>query len=364
MDQTHKLRSQYVGWLNIVLLLIATLVIPLAQPMPIQWMDKVLGFERTALWNIAYVQASLALAIIVVLISVVTLLASIRDAEKIRLSKTLLVTASLGALLVFFWLIIVIMNASTWGTAEARVVDTTPPVLEGVIDRTVEVGEIVLYRQGITAKDDVDERVHIKIDKKSVDLYTPGIYEVIYTAYDTAGNTAVKVSKLSVVPSVPVSDELTKMAESVLAQIIADEMTNKEKLWEIYTWTKAHITYIGYSDKSDWRTGAIQGFKNGSGDCFNYYSVARALLQVGGFEYMPVERVDSSISDHYWLLVKYEGKWYHFDPTPSVRNYPFVGFLRSQSEVESYTQKVNHIIEGYFIYDKEVYPTVEFKPLQ
>ncbi len=335
-----RLNIIYIGAFNFILVLIA-LALMYSQHKP---------------WQ----QASVALAITVLFLSLMLLLQASKKTWGFGVSALVFLPAICAVGVIVFWGLVL------YNGVEAKSVhyrDTEAPVIHGVMDREVAVGEVVLYRQGVTATDNVDERVRIRIDKRQVDLWTPGTYEVVYTAIDEAGNTSEARMQLTVVETIPLNPELTAMAQTVLDRIIQSGMSDKEKLFAIYNWTQTHITYIGFSDKSDWQIGALQGFRQGTGDCFNYYATARMLLELSGFEYMPVERVDSSVSDHYWLLVKYENRWYHFDPTPSVRNYPFSGFLRSQSEVEAYTEKVNHIIEGYFDYDKSDYPIVEFNPL-
>ena len=61
--------------------------------------------------------------------------------------------------------------------------------------------------------------------------------------------------------------------------------------WEIYRWIKGHVSYVGTSDKSDWKKEAYRGIVNGVGDCFTYYAVSEALLTRAGIDNMLVTRV-------------------------------------------------------------------------
>ena len=59
-------------------------------------------------------------------------------------------------------------------------------------------------------------------------------------------------------------------------------MTDMEKAFAIYRWTKINIGYTGTSNKDSWTIGAYQAFTKKSGDCFNYYAAAKAMLDVCG----------------------------------------------------------------------------------
>ena len=78
--------------------------------------------------------------------------------------------------------------------------DTTAPEIKGVKNRTVYVGGSVDYLKGVTATDDVDGDVtdKISVDSSAVDTKKAGTYTVTYTVSDTAGNEAVKETKLTV----------------------------------------------------------------------------------------------------------------------------------------------------------------------
>lgn len=240
--------------------------------------------------------------------------------------------------------------------------DTEPPVITGVEDQKIYAGDKISYKKGVTVTDNRDADVELVIDSSSVDLKTPGTYEVMYSATDSAGNVATQTAKITVMekPKNYVSEEeLNKLADEVLAQIFTDDMTDMEKLWAIYKWTFNHIQYTGSSDKSDWMTAAVRGIKKGTGDCFNYYATSRILLTRAGFENMMVERVGGT-TRHYWNLVKYDGNWYHFDATWWRRGYPYVCFLRTDAEVAEYTK----LVEDYYQFDTSKYPATPTEPLE
>jgi len=67
--------------------------------------------------------------------------------------------------------------------------DTQAPLLSGVADETIYVGESIDVLTGISATDTVDGSVTVT-STGTVDIWTPGDYTINYSATDTAGNEA------------------------------------------------------------------------------------------------------------------------------------------------------------------------------
>ena len=65
--------------------------------------------------------------------------------------------------------------------------DTIPPVLDGVKDQTITVGDTIDLLKGITAKDEVDGDLEVKVEGE-VDTKTAGTYKVKIYAEDKSGN--------------------------------------------------------------------------------------------------------------------------------------------------------------------------------
>jgi hypothetical protein len=249
--------------------------------------------------------------------------------------------------------------------------DTTPPVIECIKNLETDQGVAPSYREGVSATDETDGAVPFTVDTSAVDLETPGFYEVVYEAEDSAGNHArvsvrLAVNALQTVPvdqepeediEEPIPDDLTEetvyeLADKVLARITNDEMDLSTKAWAIYNWTYHNIRYVGTSDKSSWIVGAYVGFVRSKGDCFNYYAVAKALLHQVGIETVDLTRVPSR-TRHYWLLANIGTGWYHFDACPHPNGYPFQSFFVTEEEVREYTALLSEagVRENYFTYD-------------
>lgn len=207
------------------------------------------------------------------------------------------------------------------------VVDTTAPVISGAKDLEVYAGDAVSYKSGITVTDDTDSKPSLSIDNSKVDLSTPGVYTVIYTATDASGNTSSVTVKLTVKvkpenfvdPAV-----IYAKADAILAQFIRPGMTDREKAEAVYVWTRrsVHLTYgsapKGFvHEEADWLQCAYQLINKDvvKGDCFFFFAAQKLLLQRLNIPTIDCEKIYDGNSHHYWLLVSVDGgkSYYHFD---------------------------------------------------
>ena len=72
--------------------------------------------------------------------------------------------------------------------------DVTPPVISGVEDMTVKVGENISYKKNVTVTDDFDQNVTLDVDASNVNIIV-GDYEVFYKAVDSAEMKRLQVQK-------------------------------------------------------------------------------------------------------------------------------------------------------------------------
>jgi hypothetical protein len=239
--------------------------------------------------------------------------------------------------------------------------DTEAPVINGAGDKTFFIGDKISYKSGITVTDNKDEKVELAVDNSAVDLKKAGSYKVTYSATDAAGNTSTKVVTINIKqkPAGYISmEELNSLADQVLSTIIKSNMSDIEKAWAIYKWTRERISYTGTSDKTDWMKEAARGIKKGTGDCFTYYSTSKLLLTRVGFKNICVTRFGGA-TNHYWNLVNIGGKWYHFDAIDSRRGYFYICFLRTDAEVAEYSK----LCKDYYTFDISKYPSTPKEPL-
>ncbi len=145
-------------------------------------------------------------------------------------------------------------------------------------------------------------------------------------------------------------EELDELAESILSDILEDDMSVAEQIKAVYDFCRYKIRYNRKSDKTDWKGEAYRGLTQFKGDCFTYYSAAFLLLnKLDGVEVMSVER-DDVRTHHYWCLVNIGTGWYHYDACP---NHIFgTCFMRNNTQL--------HKGEGilYWKYDEALFPEV------
>ena len=248
-------------------------------------------------------------------------------------------------------------NMTQLQTKLTLVIDREAPVITGVADKIVYLGESVSYMSGITVSDDMDPEPNVEVDRSAVDLSTIGEYPVTYTATDASGNTTTVSCTLKVLEKkdyyVPY-ETIYQEVDEILAQIITDDMTLQKKVWAVYVWIRTNNTYVNHSDKEDWMQAAHVMMTENKGDCFNYYALCKLMLDRLGIPNMDVRKVKNydGDSDHYWSLVSLDGgnTWYHVDTTP--RTNPASFCLVTDKFMDDYSAANGNC----FNRDKSLYP--------
>ena len=239
--------------------------------------------------------------------------------------------------------------------------DNTAPVILGVNPISLYAGSTVAYRSGILVTDDQDDAPKLTVDSSQVDLSRPGEYELIYRATDAAGNESSITTTVTVTEKkANYVDEQTiyAKADELLAKIVTEEMTDREKVEAIYRWGKRNLTYNGTSDKTDWLQAAYRMMTRRSGDCFSYYAVAKLMFDRLGLPNITVRRSADSVrtGSHYWNLVSVDGgeTYYHYDSTPRSSSY---GGSRNFCLVtDAFLDAYDRYYPGYYTRDRSLYP--------
>lgn len=200
------------------------------------------------------------------------------------------------------------------------VIDTQAPVIEGVRYLETYVEDAIAYRSGITVTDDQDAAPKLDVDSSAVDLSTPGLYTITYTATDHAGNTTSETATVKVYPKKEnhVDPEVIYEAiDKLLAKFIRDDMTTRQKVEAVYCWVQMHTQYSAHSEKDDWLQAGYNFLMTRRGDCYSYFALNKLMLQRLGIPTIDVEKVKNHEGDsrHYWLLVSIDGgeTYYHMD---------------------------------------------------
>lgn len=236
-------------------------------------------------------------------------------------------------------------------------VDREAPVITGVADKIVYQGDSVSYMSGVSVTDNEDTAPNLSVDSSAVNLAVPGVYPVIYTATDFAGNTATASATVTVLEKKEnyVSyDVIYQEVDAILDEIISDDMTTSNQVWAIYTWIRTNCGYINHSDKSDWMQAAHVMMTQRQGDCFNYYALCKLMLdrlEIPNIDVVKVKNYEGD-SNHYWSLVSIDGgkTYYHVDTTPRV---DYVSLcLVTDAYMDEYSATHNNC----FNRDKSLYP--------
>ncbi|AUD65772.1 hypothetical protein BK011_08780 [Tenericutes bacterium MZ-XQ] len=91
--------------------------------------------------------------------------------------------------LVLLLVVLSVLTLAGCQDEEQEVTDTVKPVISGMEDMVLTLGdEAPNWLDGVTATDDVDGNVTVTVDASAVILTEAGIYDVIYSAEDEAGN--------------------------------------------------------------------------------------------------------------------------------------------------------------------------------
>ncbi|MBR5731228.1 MAG: transglutaminase domain-containing protein [Firmicutes bacterium] len=243
-------------------------------------------------------------------------------------------------------------NSSEYTASLELVDDREAPVIEGVKNRTVYIGETIAYKAGVTVTDNMDPDPKLTIDNSQVDLDKVGVYPVTYTARDFSGNTT-KITINLKVEEQPIGyaniEKMNQKVDALLAQIITPDMTDIEKLYAAFIWIREHIDYQNAHAQFDYVNEAIKCLEGRPGDCYTCAAGFRAMAEAMGFETKDV--VGTYVNHHYWVMVKLDGNWYHVDAVPLyIRSY--VCFLGTDAELEEFMK----LRPGYYNRVKEDYP--------
>ncbi len=256
-------------------------------------------------------------------------------------------------------------NCATQTVVITVVEDRTGPQLFGVRNLSVYAGGTIAYRSNVTVSDDKDANPILKIDASKVNLMVPGEYTAVYRAVDAAGNETLHQITVTVAqrPDSYIEESaIIAAADSELAKIITEGMTNREKVDAIYNWTLERCVY-GSMEHTDWMQAAYTMMDQGVGDCFGYYAVCRLFFERLGLPNYTIQRDPASVrpTTHFWSLVSLDGgkTYYHFDSSPHIPP-----FMNTCLITDAQCEEFNKVRPGYYDYDKSLYPATPEEPCQ
>lgn len=267
-------------------------------------------------------------------------------------------------------------NATETTTTLEVVFDLTAPVIEAQRQLYVQVGKANPdYWADSTVTDAKSAIASKTFNDDQVNLNRLGTYEVTLSALDASGNETSITRSVKVVMETtyltmkglanPDNDKADAFVTAVLAEIITPDMTRNQKMRAIYNWLLNEISY--QTDTStDYATDTYNkmddyasiGFTKFKGHCVHYASMAAELLDTLGLEITLVkgDGYSSTAPDHfilhYWVMVRIDGKDYHFDPL-----YEYLYKIKAHKYINFYLVSDADIYDITHRWDQSLYPT-------
>lgn len=262
-------------------------------------------------------------------------------------------------------------KTQTYEVKVSFIEDTVAPNIDAPTDLTFATDEAISYKSIIAVTDNCIGDVTLEVDDTAVDYKTPGVYSAVITATDVAGNTSTLTVNIHITAGKdfnPSLEKLNKKLATIVPTFISSDMTTEEKCRQIYTYVQKSITYAPQSISHDYVEVAYDAlFVSGEGDCFAYFSAAKAILDYLGIENMDIERSEDNVEGtHFWNYVnigtKNEPAWYHFDCTELTHDYNETGCLLTNVQVKAYdTWRYDSLGTNFRQYDKTKYPKAATK---
>ena len=247
------------------------------------------------------------------------------------------------------------------------VIDNEPPVMEGVTDLSVYVGDGISYRSGVSLSDNCDGEITLSVDSSAVDHTKEGVYTVCYTATDAAGNETVKEIQVYIYQEKVTEQMLYTELDRIIAREIPTSADKETQARAVYSYVYYSISYDESSDKSDWVRAAYEGLRTGKGDCFTYFALSKAFFERLGIENMDIQRTTGIVDErHYWNLVNIGSsaspRWYHFDACRINGERETLGLLMTDKQMQAYTAlrvDKNGVGNYFYAFDSASYPATE-----
>ena len=181
--------------------------------------------------------------------------------------------------------------------------DTEGPVFSGLYNISVKRNGSVNFKSGVKAVDAKDGTVSFTVDTSKVKLNVAGTYYAKYTAKDKKGNTTTKSRKITVEHN---QEDTNNKFNSFYNKYLAGKSVSGI-ISEVRSRIKYNSSWGG--DDPVW-----YGLTNYTGNCYVHAMIVKKALDKQGIKNQLIYVTDKS---HYWNLVYQNGKWRHYDATPT-----------------------------------------------
>jgi hypothetical protein len=181
--------------------------------------------------------------------------------------------------------------------------DTEGPAFSGLYNISVKRNGSVNFKSGVKAVDAKDGTVNFTVDTSKVKLNVAGTYYAKYTAKDKKGNTTTKSRKITVEHN---QEDTNNKFNSFYNKYLAGKSVSGI-ISEVRKRIKYNSSWGG--DDPIW-----YGLTNYTGNCYVHALIVKKALDKQGIKNQLIYVTDKS---HYWNLVYQNGKWRHYDATPT-----------------------------------------------
>jgi len=252
-------------------------------------------------------------------------------------------------------------NISVYSATLTVLPNTIPPRILGVQDMLVQIGNPIIFRQGVSAEDAFGRPINFSVDSTAVNIHQLGRYTVTYYAKDAWGLRTEVIIYVEVLEIDPI--RVREMADAVLDNILREGMTQVEQARAIFNWVNGNVFFAANISRRTRYEGAYQAMRNRRGNCFVFYAISSVLLTQAGIPNMRIQRIEGTPTAHYWNLINPDGLgWHHFDATESL---PIFGrmldrFMFTSSQAREFTQLIHSYVgrRDHFTYNPELYPEI------
>jgi len=238
--------------------------------------------------------------------------------------------------------------------------NTSPPIITGTAPIVSRLGNPIIYRTGVTARDDFGRALELQVDSSNVDQDTEGEYIVIFYAVDLTG-LRTEVRERVQILNVDV-DYVHGHIDATLSDILEDGMSQLEQVHAIHRWVIENISYAaGRTDPGSVYEDAYRALRDRQGNCYKFYAVSELLLTRAGIENMPIDRIPGTPTRHRWSLVNPDGLgWHHFDTTPTTLGLGDETAFFTDSQAREFTQRFMEFngTEDFYTYNPSLYPQI------
>lgn len=233
-----------------------------------------------------------------------------------------------------------------------KVVDTTPPILNGLTDKTIIIGDYINIYEGLSAFDTVDGEVPITVEG-SVNNKEIGNYKIIVSASDSSGNTKTGEYTVIVNPKITsttaptttttttvtttttkktttkkitttVQNDVTtksgrlymakQEAKKIVKQIIKPGMSDYEKAEAIYNYLHSNVALQTNQSNEAYKTNygneAYAALVLKVAACSGFCKAVTLLCDEAGLQ---SQHVNANLWIHQWNRVLIDGEWIVLD---------------------------------------------------